>query len=59
VYIKKANRILPNFQLSKTSTKAFGSVQSFSANTNCGLVRNYNEDRIAIILNAIDPMRPT
>jgi hypothetical protein len=46
---------LPNFQNSKISHKAFGSVKAFSANTNVGLVRQYNEDRIAIILNVIHP----
>jgi protein phosphatase 2C family protein 2/3 len=30
-------------------------VKAFSANTNVGLVRQYNEDRIAIILNVIHP----
>ncbi len=49
------NHGLPNFQTSKISNKTFGSVRSFSANTNVGLVRQYNEDRIAIILNVIHP----
>jgi protein phosphatase 2C family protein 2/3 len=31
-------------------------VRSFSANTNVGLIRQYNEDRIAIILNVIHPL---
>lgn len=47
---------LPNFQNSKVSHKAFGTVKSFSANTNVGLIRQYNEDRIAIILNVIHPV---
>jgi hypothetical protein len=44
---------LPIFQISKTSTKKFGTVKSFAANTHVGLVRKSNEDRIAIILNVI------
>jgi protein phosphatase 2C family protein 2/3 len=36
--------------------KAFGTVKSFSANTNFGLIRQFNEDRIAIILNVIHPV---
>ena len=37
------------------SSKAFGSVKSFAANTNVGTVRKANEDRISIILNVIQP----
>ena len=47
---------LPLFSNSKTSNKKFGVVQSFAANTNTGLVRKANEDRIAIILNVIQPI---
>lgn len=46
---------LPFFQQSKLSSKAFGAVRSFAANTNVGTVRKANEDRIAIILNVIQP----
>lgn len=49
------NQGLPNFQTSKVSNKGFGTVKAFAANTNVGLVRQYNEDRIAIILNVIHP----
>ena len=49
------NTTLPFFQQSKTSGKAFGGVRSFAANTNVGTVRKGNEDRIAIILNVIQP----
>jgi len=44
---------LPFFQTSKISSKAFGSVKAFAANTNVGIVRKANEDRISIILNVI------
>lgn len=43
------------FQNSKTAEKKFGTVRSFAANTHVGLVRKSNEDRIAIILNVIQP----
>ena len=46
---------LPFFQTSKVSSKAFGSVKAFAANTNVGIVRKSNEDRISIILNVIQP----
>lgn len=44
---------LPFFQTSKVSSKSFGSVKGFAANTNVGTVRKTNEDRISIILNVI------
>ena len=50
---------LPLFQNSKTSNKKFGIVRSFAANTHVGLVRKANEDRIAIILNVIQPLAKT
>ena len=48
---------LPFFQTSKVSNKAFGSVKAFAANTNVGIVRKANEDRISIILNVIQPQQ--
>lgn len=45
------------FQNSKTANKKFGVVKSFAANTHVGLVRKANEDRIAIILNVIQPVQ--
>ena len=46
---------MPFFQTSKVSSKAFGAVKAFAANTNVGIVRKANEDRISIILNVIQP----
>jgi len=43
--------------MSKIPSKKFGVVKSFAANTHVGLVRKANEDRIAIILNVIQPTR--
>lgn len=46
---------LPNMEPSKASSKKNGIVKAYSANTHQGLVRNYNEDRVAIILNIMKP----
>ena len=39
----------------KTSGKRNGLVRAYAANTYRGLVRNYNEDRVAIVLNITQP----
>ena len=39
-----------NFEPSKTSSKTMGMVKAYGANTYQGLVRNYNEDRVSIII---------
>ena len=43
--------IVPNFEQTKTSIKGNGVVAAYAANTHQGIVRNYNEDRVSIILN--------
>lgn len=40
---------------SKCSTRRNGVVKAYSANTNKGIIRNYNEDRVSIILNILKP----
>ena len=47
---------LPNHEPAKCSFKNNGIVKAYAANTNQGIVRNYNEDRVSIILNIIKPM---
>jgi hypothetical protein len=47
--------VIPNHEQTKVSVKRNGIVRAYAANTNCGLVRNYNEDRVSIILNIIKP----
>lgn len=37
------------------SNKRTGVVRAYAANTNQGLVRNYNEDRVSIITNLLPP----
>lgn len=46
---------LPILDSSKSSTKKNGIVKAYAANTHQGLIRNYNEDRVAIILNIMKP----
>lgn len=47
--------ILPNFEEARHSTKNNGMIQAYAANTNQGVFRNYNEDRVSIILNITKP----
>ena len=43
------------YEAAKYASKKNGVVISYSANTNQGIIRNYNEDRVSIILNIIKP----
>jgi hypothetical protein len=43
------------YEDAKYSTKSYGNIISYGVNTNQGQVRNYNEDRVSIILNVIKP----
>lgn len=47
--------MIPNYESTKCSYKRNGIVRAYAANTNQGLVRNYNEDRVSIILNIVKP----
>ena len=46
---------IPVLEPSRHSTKKAGKIKSFAANTHQGLIRNYNEDRVSIILNIMKP----
>ena len=48
-----------NFMPSKTFSKKMGIIEAFAANTYQGLVRNYNEDRVRIIINMTSPKNYT
>ena len=48
--------IYNNYDHSKTSKKKMGLVKSYGVNTYKGLVRNYNEDRVSIIINMNKPV---
>ena len=41
--------------VSKISSKAFGLITSYAANTFKGIVRDYNEDRVSIVINLTKP----
>jgi protein phosphatase 2C family protein 2/3 len=47
--------VLPNFERTKCSVRRNGVVRAYAANTHQGLVRSYNEDRVAIIMNIVQP----
>ena len=47
--------VIPNHEPTKCSMKRNGIVRGYAAMTNQGLVRNYNEDRVSIILNIVKP----
>ena len=44
-----------NYEQSKTSKKKLGIIKSYGVNTYQGIVRNYNEDRVSIIINMNKP----
>jgi protein phosphatase PTC2/3 len=46
---------LKNHEPTKASTKKCGVIKSYAANTNQGIIREYNEDRVSIILNILKP----
>ena len=52
---RKLQTPLPNHEPTKCSVKRNGIVKAYAANTNQGIVRNYNEDRVSIILNIMKP----
>ena len=46
---------LPNYEKPIHSNKEMQPMYAFAANTNQGINRNYNEDRVSIVLNADCP----
>lgn len=44
-----------NYDSTKLSSKKNGPIKSYAANTNQGILRSYNEDRVSIILNVARP----
>lgn len=51
--------VIPHDDPTKTSSKRTGVVRAYAANTNQGLIRNYNEDRVSIITNLLPPKTRT
>ena len=50
------NETFTNFFPGKISTKSYGVIKSYAANTNQGIIRDYNEDRVSIIINITKPV---
>ena len=44
-----------NYEQSKTSKKKMGLIKSYAVNTYQGIIRDYNEDRVSIIVNMSKP----
>ncbi|EAS02121.2 protein phosphatase 2c (macronuclear) [Tetrahymena thermophila SB210] len=44
-----------NIDQSKRSNRSYGIIKAYAANTNMGIFRNYNEDRVSIILSISKP----
>ena len=49
------NTKMLNFIPGKISSKSFGLINSYAANTNQGIDRNYNDDRVKIMINMNRP----
>jgi serine/threonine protein phosphatase PrpC len=45
----------PFYESTKCSSKSLGTIRAYAANTYQGIIRNYNEDRVSIILNIAKP----
>lgn len=46
---------MSNFEPTRGSERAYGIIKGFGVCTNQGLVRDYNEDRVSIVLNILRP----
>jgi len=57
--VGKSYKQFRGFSNARVSYKENGIVKAFAANTYQGLVRNYNEDRVSIILNILQPKNYT
>ena len=55
INLKMLTEPMIKFNQGKISSKSFGSIISYATNTNQGIVRNYNEDRVSIIINMNKP----
>jgi len=45
-----------NLEPSKQSTRSYSIIKGYAANTNIGLVRTKNEDRVTVIVNMQKPV---
>ena len=51
------NESFQGFEKAKYSNKSVGNIRAYAANTYQGIIRNYNEDRVSIILNIAKPLK--
>ena len=49
------NKKFNNFYEGKVSLKSYGLIKAYAANTNQGISRDYNEDRVSIVININQP----
>ena len=49
------NKLDKNNNTGKISNKSYGKIKAYAASTNKGIIRNYNEDRVSIIINMNQP----
>ena len=47
--------IFPQYEITKCSSRSIGNISAYAVNTYQGIIRNYNEDRVSIILNIAKP----
>ncbi len=45
----------PQYETTKCSNRSIGNIAAYAVNTYQGIIRNYNEDRVSIILNIAKP----
>ena len=56
ININIMNESFNNFFPGKVSTRSYGHIKAYAANTNQGIARDYNEDRVSIIININQPI---
>ena len=44
-----------NYPQNKISSREFGIIKAYAVNTNQGIIRDYNEDRVSIVINMVKP----
>ena len=55
IKIQMIDTFIKNFSKSKISSRSFGVIKSYAVNTNQGIARDYNEDRVSIVINMNKP----
>lgn len=50
-FLMSQSKFLPEFDIPRVITKNYKIINSFAVTTHKGIVRNYNEDRVSVLLN--------